>query len=113
MDDVAKRPRSRRRGPGMTGRGPRARDAEYRPLDFDRALGGAPRREESHGRSWFSRRVKGSEKTYTCPGCRQIIPSGTAHVVAWMADSIMGDEAAISDRRHWHSGCWAARDQRR
>ncbi len=31
-----------------------------------------------------------------------------AHVVAWPADG-RGD---LSDRRHWHSGCWRARDRR-
>ena len=113
MDGVAKRPRSRRRGPGMTGRGPRARDAEYRPLDMERALGGGPRREEGADGSWFSRSVRGSDKTYTCPGCLQPISPGTAHVVAWQADSVMGDAAAVAGRRHWHRACWAARNQRR
>jgi len=112
MDDVAKRPHSRRRGPGMTGRGPRARDAEYRPLDLDRALGSAPRREAGPGGEWFSRRVKSSDKTYTCPGCYQQIPPGTGHIVAWQADSIMGDAAALEGRRHWHTGCWAGRNRR-
>ncbi|GAA1824199.1 hypothetical protein [Nesterenkonia flava] len=45
-------------------------------------------------------------KTYTCPGCGLSIAAGTAHVVAWRADSIMGDEFAASERRHWHSQCW-------
>ncbi len=112
MDGVAKRPRSRRRGPGMTGRGPRARDAEYRPLDLERARGGAPRREAGPGGEWFSRRVSGSDKTYICPGCSQQIPPGVAHVVAWKADSVMGDAAALEDRRHWHAGCWAGRNRR-
>lgn len=112
MGTVGKRPRSRRRGPGMTGRGPRARDADYRPLDLDRIRGGVPRRESGAGGDWFSRRVTNSEKSYMCPGCRQIIPPGVSHIVAWQADYVAGDVAALDGRRHWHSGCWAARDRR-
>ena len=49
----------------------------------------------------------GNGKEYRCPGCDQLIRSGLPHVVAWPA----GDPDA-GDRRHWHSGCWAARDRR-
>ena len=38
----------------------------------------------------------------------QEIRPGIAHIVAWPADE-RGDE---SDRRHWHTGCWRARDRR-
>ncbi|WP_026922717.1 hypothetical protein [Glycomyces arizonensis] len=60
------------------------------------------------GRFQF-RRINGSaaEKTYRCPGCDLTIRPGTPHVVAW-ADGGDGD-----DRRHWHTGCWNARDRRR
>jgi hypothetical protein len=47
-------------------------------------------------------------KVYRCPGCDQEIPPGVPHVVAWPADE-RGD---LSDRRHWHSGCWRARGRR-
>ena len=47
-------------------------------------------------------------KTYRCPGCDQEIPPGIQHVVAWPADG-RGD---LTDRRHWHSACWQARDRR-
>lgn len=47
-----------------------------------------------------------AQKTYTCPGCGLLIGEGTAHVVAWRADDIMGDAAAAAERRHWHSHCW-------
>ncbi|RRD36766.1 hypothetical protein EII31_00745 [Leucobacter sp. OH2974_COT-288] len=46
-------------------------------------------------------------KTYTCPGCGNVIAAGVAHIVAWQADSIWGDSAAIADRRHWHTHCWS------
>ncbi|GFZ94384.1 hypothetical protein [Nesterenkonia alkaliphila] len=45
-------------------------------------------------------------KDYSCPGCGLTISAGTAHVVAWRADSVLGDEFAASERRHWHSHCW-------
>ncbi|MBO3736346.1 hypothetical protein [Actinoplanes flavus] len=47
-------------------------------------------------------------KIYRCPGCVQEIRPGVAHVVAWPVDE-RGD---LTDRRHWHTGCWRARDRR-
>jgi hypothetical protein len=60
---------------------------------------------------WRVRVVPGeaATKAYRCPGCDQEIRPGTAHVVAWPADE-RGD---LSDRRHWHTGCWQARGRRR
>jgi hypothetical protein len=59
---------------------------------------------------WMVRSIFGGAavKTYRCPGCVQEIRPGVAHVVAWPIDG-RGDE---SDRRHWHTGCWKARDRR-
>ena len=69
------------------------------------------RRESGPDGDWVVRSVTGSSagKDYRCPGCEQLIPAGTGHVVAWPAD----DEGSIADRRHWHTGCWAARTRRR
>lgn len=50
--------------------------------------------------------VRSSEKTYTCPGCHQPVPAGSAHVVAWATESLFGREAALAARRHWHLRCW-------
>ncbi|WP_310769047.1 hypothetical protein [Mycobacterium sp. Z3061] len=47
-------------------------------------------------------------KTYRCPGCDHEIRSGTAHVVVWR----IGAAAAVDDRRHWHTPCWANRANR-
>ncbi len=47
-------------------------------------------------------------KMYRCPGCQQEIPPGLAHVVAWRTEAHGG----LDDRRHWHSGCWRAREHR-
>ncbi|GAA4592381.1 hypothetical protein BJY16_000610 [Actinoplanes octamycinicus] len=59
---------------------------------------------------WMVRNIFGAAaaKVYRCPGCMQDIRPGVAHVVAWPADDL-GDGA---DRRHWHTGCWRARDRR-
>ncbi|RJN31519.1 hypothetical protein D3250_11195 [Nesterenkonia natronophila] len=57
---------------------------------------------------YYVRRISGSAafKEYTCPACRLPINAGTAHVVAWRADWILGDDNAASERRHWHTHCW-------
>jgi len=57
---------------------------------------------------WMVRGVAGGPKTYRCPGCDQEIAAGVAHVVAWPVDGTGG----LDDRRHWHRGCWQARDRR-
>jgi len=52
-------------------------------------------------------------KAYRCPGCRQEIPPGVAHVVAWPDEPPIGAFGGAQDRRHWHRACWTARDRRR
>jgi hypothetical protein len=87
--------------------------AGHPELDLDGALRGMPRSEgRADGSTWTVRRVAGGDKSYRCPGCDQLIPPGTAHVVVVENDPLLGVEAAIADRRHWHSGCWQARDRR-
>lgn len=83
-----------------------------RPLDVTRARGGYDVEQAPDG-EWSVRRVRSAEKTYTCPGCRQTIPSGTEHVVVWANDHLLGAQAGIDARRHWHVACWRARDRRR
>lgn len=61
------------------------------------------------GTSYVVRRLSGSAgKTYRCPGCDQEIGSAVPHIVAWPAHDVRAE-----DRRHWHTGCWAAREHRR
>jgi hypothetical protein len=72
-----------------------------------RPTGGTERRDEWRGVEYFVRMVTGSDKAYRCPGCAQLIPAGTPHVVVWPADDL-----EASERRHWHTACWAARDRR-
>ncbi|HWS58141.1 MAG TPA: hypothetical protein VN257_06335 [Actinotalea sp.] len=87
--------------------------AEHTELDLERVRGG--RRTESAGDgSWTVQSVPGAgQKSYRCPGCHQDIPPGTAHVVAWQSDALLGAEAALDLRRHWHTGCWQHRERRR
>ena len=82
------------------------------PLDLDRALGGR-RSEDAPDGSWTVQQVKGSDKSFRCPGCQQVIVAHLAHVVAWASDGLLGPESALADRRHWHRACWDARARRR
>ncbi|MGI9001298.1 MAG: hypothetical protein ACR2GH_06485 [Pseudonocardia sp.] len=85
-----------------------ARLPEYhvplRPASFTRA-------ESGPDGEWLVRSVPGSSstKTYRCPGCDQLVPAGTPHVVTWPAAGY----GSVADRRHWHCPCWAARIRRR
>lgn len=60
---------------------------------------------------WIVRSVPGARaaKQYLCPGCRQTIDVGVAHVVAWPAEPGLGSTSGLEDRRHWHTSCWARR----
>ncbi len=49
-----------------------------------------------------------AQKDYTCPGCHGTIVAGTAHLVVWRADGVLGDAADLAARRHWHTHCWKA-----
>ncbi len=76
-------------------------------LDLSRALMGRPHVQTRRGVSWNVQPVSGrAEKTYVCPGCGLEITPGTAHIVAWRADGIMGEADDLAGRRHWHTHCW-------
>ncbi|WP_231988178.1 hypothetical protein [Nakamurella panacisegetis] len=47
-------------------------------------------------------------KAYRCPGCQQLIPPGTPHLVVW-PEWVADDVGGVSDRRHWHTACWQRR----
>lgn len=73
-------------------------------------------RSESHpDGEWMVRRVTGASasKSYVCPGCSQVIAPGVPHVVAWPAEDLLGQDAALGRRRHWHPSCWESRLRRR
>ncbi|MBO9578273.1 MAG: hypothetical protein J7480_05835 [Microbacteriaceae bacterium] len=89
----------------------RRRDDAAEPLDVDRILVGARRTVAKRDGEWSVQPMSaaGSQKAYACPGCGGTIEPGTAHLVAWRADSILGDEDALAERRHWHKRCWEIR----
>lgn len=93
----------------MSPRRNRRRD-DIPAIDEDRARRGGPAPLTDREGEWMVRTVPAgsSAKAYRCPGCDQEIRPGTGHVVAWPADE-RGD---LSDRRHWHTGCWRARGRR-
>lgn len=51
--------------------------------------------------------ASGSGGPYRCPGCDQLVPAGSPHIVAWP-----DHDAEASDRRHWHTVCWTNRATR-
>lgn len=70
-------------------------------------LSGGLRTEGRRGALWNVRPVKRtSTRVYVCPGCAVEITVGTDHVVVWRADGVLGNEADLEGRRHWHSHCW-------
>jgi hypothetical protein len=81
-------------------------------LDVQRATGGR-RSEDGPDGSWTVQHVRGSTKSYRCPGCQQMVGPGTAHVVAWAQGGLFGADRAVADRRHWHTACWELRARRR
>ncbi|WP_159500090.1 hypothetical protein [Microbacterium sp. 18062] len=90
-------PRSRRR--------PQHRRAQD---SFDRLLAGWRRTESRRGVEWNVQPVSAAQavKVYSCPGCGGQVAEGTAHLVVWRADGVLGDAADLAARRHWHSSCW-------
>ena len=93
--------RPRRRGP----------EQEPEPLDLERILGGARHTETRRDGVWNvqPQSAAAAAKEYTCPGCGLGIAPGTAHVVAWRADGLFGEDADLAARRHWHTHCWRIR----
>jgi hypothetical protein len=80
-----------------------------RPIDDEAVRRGVQSVEVARDGDWLVRAVMGDTgKVYRCPGCDQETPTGVPHVVVWPADE-RGD---LSDRRHWHTGCWRARGRR-
>lgn len=80
-------------------------------LDLARALLGSPRTETRRDGTWNVQPLSaaGAQKTYTCPGCGLEIAPGTAHLVAWRADGVLGEAVDLAARRHWHTHCWRIR----
>jgi len=95
----------------VAARRPKRRAQPHVPLDVDRLMHGAARTEHRAGAEWHVQPIspRNAAKEYVCPGCGGTVSAGVAHVVVWRADSIFGDERALEDRRHWHTGCWRAR----
>jgi hypothetical protein len=91
-------PRSRRR--------PQARPEADE--SFERLLAGWKRSETRRGSEWTVQPVTSAQaqKEYVCPGCERPVLAGTAHLVVWRADGVLGDAADLAARRHWHTHCW-------
>ncbi|MBS1905359.1 MAG: hypothetical protein JST33_02090 [Actinobacteria bacterium] len=86
----------------------RRREERPREDSLDRLIAGWKRTEMRGTTQWHVQPLTAAQalKEYVCPGCRGTIPVGTAHVVVWRADGVLGDAADLAGRRHWHSTCW-------
>jgi hypothetical protein len=80
-------------------------------LDVTRALIGSRRTEAKRDGQWTVQPISAvaAAKSYVCPGCGLAIGPGTAHVVTWRADGLMGEADDLAARRHWHTHCWKIR----
>lgn len=89
----------------------RRREEDSPPLEPERLLAGTRRTVAKRDGGWTVQPMSaaGAVKAYVCPGCAGTIEPGTAHLVAWRSDSILGDEDAVAGRRHWHRRCWDIR----
>jgi hypothetical protein len=98
---MSRRRPSRRRGAGAA--------AADRPIS-----GGNEQLVSRPEGDWVVRAITGSgaTKRYRCPGCEQAIPMATPHVVAWPVEARELGSDPLSERRHWHTGCWRAAQRR-
>ncbi len=71
-------------------------------------MSGWKRTEVRRGAQWSVQPIAATQavKSYVCPGCGREVSVGTAHLVVWRADGVLGDEADLAARRHWHTHCW-------
>lgn len=100
----------RRNRPSRRGRVARgSRGQPHAAVDAPLRMRAVDTVEEWRGEPWRVRHLTGTgtPKTYRCPGCDHEIPPGVPHVVVWPVES-----GGLADRRHWHTGCWRARDRR-
>ncbi|WP_283111257.1 hypothetical protein [Micrococcus luteus] len=112
----AARPRLGGASAGASGASRRSRPSPARSDPIEELLGLDPAysRQSGSDGGWHVRQIPAwrAVKDYTCPGCGRVIRQGQAHLVAWRADWIMGDEDAGAGRRHWHPVCWRTRPSR-
>lgn len=89
----------------------RIRTSEPEPLGLERALAGQRRVETRRDGAWNvqPQSAAAAVKVYVCPGCGGDIEVGTAHLVTWRADGLMGEADDLAARRHWHAHCWRIR----
>jgi hypothetical protein len=89
-------------------RGRRGGDDDEDGRDITRALFGGRTTERKRDGLWTVQSISATSaaKSYTCPSCGRAIAPGTAHMVAWRADGLMGEADDLAARRHWHTHCW-------
>jgi hypothetical protein len=75
---------------------------------LEHLLSGWKRTETRRGREFYVQPLSADRavKEYLCPGCGLGIEPGIPHLVIWRADGVLGDDADLAARRHWHNHCW-------
>jgi len=86
----------------------RAGGGDEEETGLSRMMAGWRRTEHRRNGEWNVQPVSASAavKEYTCPGCGLVVSAGTAHLVTWRADGVLGDTSDLANRRHWHTHCW-------
>lgn len=113
MSPRRNRPHRRR---WLVGRASRRRADAPAELDPARVQRGVDAVETWGTEQWRVRQIPGSAavKSYRCPGCDQEIRPGVPHLVVWPLEGpVVPVLEGLVERRHWHTGCWRARDRRR
>jgi hypothetical protein len=90
----------------------RSSESDETPLALERILAGRSHTESKRDGLWNVQPHGGRgsrSRSYVCPGCGLEIRTGTAHIVAWRADGILGEVDDLAGRRHWHDHCWRIR----
>ncbi|MGZ8804238.1 MAG: hypothetical protein ACXWZG_02910 [Microbacterium sp.] len=86
----------------------RRRSQEPDDGSFERLVTGWKRTEVRRGVEWTVQPVSATQATkpYICHGCGRTVEPRIAHLVVWRADGVLGDQADLAARRHWHTHCW-------
>lgn len=75
------------------------------PISLASIFGGE-KVETKHGKDYSVRKTFEGSSIYKCPYCNNTINYGETSLTVIEKNHILGDQAAIDERRHWHESCW-------
>ncbi|MDR2538680.1 MAG: hypothetical protein LBC43_03465 [Bifidobacteriaceae bacterium] len=86
---------------------PRKHPPRINVTPFDETVFNATKRiEVKRGHRYEIHYSRNSSHPYRCAGCNREIPSGSNTFTVIDLDHILGVQAGIDERRHWHPDCW-------